>query len=128
MNKQFNVFLSAVRDALAANARAGEALKVFKPIYNKLGAEKQFDCRMQTAQIIAAAFGCEARRSSYDGKATIAFDGERKDDARNSLRYYFPAKGDSRGKGNNKVDAVKKLLTSYGKLSAAEKRRFLASI
>lgn len=130
---QFNVFLSAVRDALVANRKAGEALKAFKPIYNKLGAEKQFDCRMQTAQIIAESYSteespCEARRSSYKGEATIAFDGERKNDARNALRYYFPAKGDSRGKGNNKVDAVKKLLTSYGKLSAAEKRRFLASI
>lgn len=125
---QFNVFLSAVRDALVANRKAGEALKAFKPIYNKLGAEKQFDCRMQTAQLIAESYGCEARRSSYNGEATIAFDGERKNDARNAMRYYFPAKGDSRGKGNNKVDAVKKLLTSYGKLTAAEKRRFLASI
>lgn len=128
MNKQFNVFLSAVRDALAANAMAGEALKAFKPIYNKLGAEKQFDCRMQTAQLIAESYGCEAREGVYDGKKVVAFDGERKNDARNAMRYYFPAKGDSRGKGNNKVDAVKKLLTSYGKLSAAEKRRFLASI
>lgn len=124
---QFNVFLSAVRDALVANHKAGEALKAFKPIYNKLGAEKQFDCRMQTAQLIAESYGCEARRSSYNGEATIAFDGERKNDARNALRYYFPAKGDSRG-SNNKVDAVKALLTRYTKLSAAEKRRFLASI
>ena len=128
MNKQFNAFLSAVRLALVANRKAGEALAAFKPIYNKLGAEKQFDCRMQTAQVVAAAFECEARRSSYNGEATIAFDGERKGDARNMMRYYFPAQGDSRGKGNNKVDAVNKLLTSYGKLTAAEKRRFLASI
>jgi hypothetical protein len=128
MNNQFNVFLSAVRLALVANRKAGEALEAFKPIYNKLGAEKQFECRMQTAQIIAGSYGCEARRSSYNGEATIAFDGERKVDARNAMRYYFPAKGDSRGKGNNKADAVKSLLASYAKLSTAEKRRFLASI
>lgn len=133
MNKQFNVFLSSVRDALAANARAGEALRVFKPIYNKSSAEKQFEYRMQTAQLIAESYSteespCEARRSSYNGEATIAFDGKRKNDARNAMRYYFPAQGDSRGKGNNKVDAVKALLTRYTKLSAAEKRRFLASI
>lgn len=128
MNKQFNVFLSSVRLALIANRKAGEALEAFKPIYNKLGAEKQFECRMQTAQVIATSYGCEAREGVYDGKKVVAFDGERKVDARNAMRYYFPAQGDSRGKGNNKVDAVKALLTRYTKLSAAEKRRFLASI
>ena len=128
MNKQFNVFLSDLRIALAANRKVGESLFAFKVVYNKSSAEKQFEYRMQTAQVIATSYGCEARRSSYNGEATIAFDGERKNDARNALRYYFPAKGDSRGKGNNKVDAVEKLLTSYGKLTTAQKRRFMASI
>lgn len=128
MNNQFNTFIRDLRLALAANRRVGESLLAFKAIYNKSGAEAQFEYRMQTAQVIAASYGCEARRSSYNGEATIAFDGERKGDARNAMRYYFPAKSDSRGKSNNKVDAVNKLLTSYAKLTAAEKRRFLASI
>ena len=128
MNPTFKAFLSALRLALTHNQRVGESLKAFKPIYNKLGAEAQFDCRMQVAEIIASAYDCTARRSSYNGEATIAFDGERKVDARNAMRYYFPAQGDSRGKGNNKADAVKSLLTSYAKLTTAEKRRFLASI
>jgi hypothetical protein len=128
MNTQFNIFLRDLRDALEANRKVGESLLAFKAIYNKSGADKQFEYRMQTAQIIAESYGCKARRSSYDGEATIAFDGKRKGDARNAMRYYFPAKGDSRGKGNNKADAVKSLLASYAKLSTAEKRRFLASI
>jgi hypothetical protein len=130
MNITFKAFLSALQLALVANGKAGEALKAFKPTYNKLGAEKQFECRMQVADIIASAHSCTARRSSYDGEATIAFDGEKKDkeNARAQLRYYFPTIGDNRGKASNKVDAVKSLLTSYGKLSTAEKRRFLAAI
>jgi len=128
MNNQFKAFLSSVRLALIANRQAGEALAAFKPIYNKLGAEKQFECRIQTGQLIAESYGCEAREGVYKGEKVVAFDGERKVDARNAMRYYFPAKGDSRGKGNNKADAVKSLLTSYAKLTAAEKRRFLASI
>ena len=127
MNIQFKAFLSALRLALTHNQRVGESLKAFKPIYNKLGAEAQFDCRMQAAEIIASAYDCTARRSSYNGEATIAFDGENKGNARAQLRYYFPAIGDNRGK-SNKVDAVKALLTSYGKLSTAEKRRFLSAI
>lgn len=128
MNITFKAFLSALQLALVANGDAGEALKAFKPIYNKLGAEAQFDCRMQVAEIIASAYDCTARRSSYNGEATIAFDGENKGNARAQLRYYFPAIGDNRGKASNKADAVKSLLTSYAKLTAAEKRRFLASI
>ena len=127
MNNQFNTFIRDLRIALTANRRVGESLLAFKAIYNKSGAEAQFEYRMQTAQVIASSYGCKARRSSYDGEATIAFDGERKGDARNAMRYYFPAKSDSRG-SNNKVDAVKALLTRYTKLTAAEKRRFLASI
>ena len=127
MNTQFNTFIRDLRIALAANRKVGESLLAFKAIYNKSGAEAQFEYRMQTAQVIAASYGCEARRSSYNGEATIAFDGERKGDARNAMRYYFPAKSDSRG-SNNKVDAVKSLLTRYTKLTAAEKRRFLAAI
>ena len=127
MNITFKAFLSALRIALTANRKVGEALLAFKPTYNKLGAEAQFDCRMQAAELIAEAYGCTARRATYDGKATIAFDGEGKVNARAQLRYYFPAIGDNRGK-SNKADAVKALLTSYGKLSTAEKRRFLAAI
>ncbi len=127
MNITFKAFLSALRIALTANRKVGEALLAFKPVYNKLGAEAQFDCRMQVAELIAEAYGCTARRATYDGKATIAFDGEGKVNARAQLRYYFPAIGDNRGK-SNKADAVKSLLTSYGKLSTAEKRRFLAAI
>ena len=127
MNITFKAFLSALRLALAHNQRVGESLKAFKPIYNRLGAEAQFDCRMQVAEIIASAYDCTARRSAYNGEATIAFDGEGKVNARAQLRYYFPAIGDNRGK-SNKADAVKSLLTSYGKLSTAEKRRFLAAI
>ena len=127
MNTSFKSFLSDLRIALTANRKVGESLLAFKAVYNKSGAEAQFEYRMQTAQVIATSYGCEARRSSYNGEATIAFDGERKGDARNAMRYYFPAKSDSRG-GNNKVDAVKSLLTRYTKLTAAEKRRFLASI
>jgi len=127
MNITFKAFLSALRIALTANRKVGESLKAFKPIYNRLGAEAQFDCRMQVAEIIASAYDCTARRSAYNGEATIAFDGEGKVNARAQLRYYFPAIGDNRGK-SNKADAVKSLLTSYGKLSTAEKRRFLAAI
>jgi len=130
MNIQFKAFLSALRLALAANGKAGEALKAFKPIYNKLGAEKQFECRMQVADIIASAHNCTARRSSYDGEATVAFDGEKKDkeNARAQLRYYFPTIGDNRGKASNKADPLEAALTAYNKLTTAQKRRFLASI
>jgi len=130
MNITFKAFLSALQLALVANGKAGEALKAFKPTYNKLGAEKQFECRMQVADIIASAHSCTARRSSYDGEATIAFDGEKKDkeNARAQLRYYFPAIGDNRGKSSNKVDAVKSLLTAYNKLTTAQKRRFLTAV
>ena len=130
MNITFKAFLSALRLALTHNQRVGESLKAFKPIYNKLGADKQFECRMQVADIIASAYGCTARRSSYNGEATIAFDGEKmdKENARAQLRYYFPAIGDNRGKASNKADAVKSLLTAYNKLTTAQKRRFLTSV
>ena len=49
-------------------------------------------------------------------------------EALKAFKPYFPAIGDNRGKASNKVDAVKALLTSYGKLSTAEKRRFLSAI
>jgi len=127
MNNTFNTFIRDLGLALAANRKVGESLLAFRAVYNKSGAEAQFTYRMKTAEVIAASYGCEARRSSYNGEATIAFDGERKGDARNAMRYYFPAKSDSRG-SNNKADAVKALLTRYTKLTAAEKRRFLASI
>ena len=128
MNNQFKAFLSSVRLALIANRKAGEALEAFKPIYNKLGAEKQFDCRMQTGQLIAESYGCEAREGVYKGEKVVAFDGERKVDARNAMRYYFPAQGDSRGKGNNKADPLKAAITAYNKLTTAQKRRFLTSV
>ena len=128
MNNQFKAFLSSVRIALVANRKAGEALELFKPIYNKLGAEKQFDCRMQTGQLIAESYGCEARAGVYKGEKVVAFDGERKVDARNAMRYYFPAQGDSRGKGNNKADPLKAAITAYNKLTTAQKRRFLTSV
>ena len=128
MNIQFKAFLSALRLALTHNQRVGESLKAFKPIYNKLGAEAQFDCRMQVAEIIASAYDCTARRSSYNGEATIAFDGENKGNARAQLRYYFPAIGDNRGKASNKADPLKAALTAYNKLTTAQKRRFLTSV
>lgn len=124
---QFNVFLSDLRIALGANRKVGESLLAFKPIYNKSSAEKQFEYRMKTAEVIAAAFGCEAREGVYDGKRVVAFDGERKVDARNAMRYYFPAQGDSRGK-SNKADPLKAAIAAYNKLTTAQKRRFLASI
>jgi hypothetical protein len=128
MNITFKAFLSALRLALTHNQRVGESLKAFKPIYNKLGAEAQFDCRMQVAEIIASAYDCTARRSSYNGEATIAFDGENKGNARAQLRYYFPAIGDNRGKASNKADPLKAALTAYNKLTTAQKRRFLTSV
>jgi hypothetical protein len=130
MNITFKAFLSALQLALVANGKAGEALKAFTPTYNKLGAEKQFECRMQVADIIASAHSCTARRSSYNGGATIAFDGEKKDkeNARAQLRYYFPAIGDNRGKASNKADPLKAALTAYNKLTTAQKRRFLTSV
>ena len=128
MNITFKAFLSALRIALTANRKVGEALLAFKPTYNKLGAEAQFDCRMQAAELIAEAYGCTARRATYDGKATIAFDGEGKVNARAQLRYYFPAIGDNRGKASNKADPLKAALTAYNKLTTAQKRRFLTSV
>jgi len=130
MNIQFKAFLSALRIALTANRKVGEALLAFKPTYNKLGAEAQFDCRMRAAELIAEAFGCTARRATYDGKATIAFDGEKmdKENARAQLRYYFPAIGDNRGKASNKADPLKAALTAYNKLTTAQKRRFLTAV
>jgi len=129
MNITFKAFLSALRIALAANRKVGEALLAFKPIYNKLGADKQFECRMQAAELIAEAYGCTARRATYDGEATIAFDGEKmdKENARAQLRYYFPAIGDNRGK-SNKADPLKAALTAYNKLTTAQKRRFLTAV
>jgi hypothetical protein len=128
MNITFKAFLSALRIALTANRKVGEALLAFKPTYNKLGAEAQFDCRMQAAELIAEAYGCTARRATYDGKATIAFDGEGKVNARAQLRYYFPAMGDNRGKASNKADPLKAALTAYNKLTTAQKRRFLTAV
>ena len=129
MNITFKAFLSALRIALTANRKVGEALLAFKPTYNKLGPEAQFDCRMQAAELIAEAYGCTARRATYDGEATIAFDGEKQDkeNARAQLRYYFPAIGDNRGK-SNKADPLKAALTAYNKLTTAQKRRFLSAI
>ena len=119
-------FLCALGRALKANAKVGEALAAYRPIYNKLSAESQYDVRLEVGGIIGAAFGCKVNEATYRGEKTISFEGKRKEDARNAMRYYFPAVSDSRG--NNKVDAVKALLTRYNKLTAAEKRRFLASI
>ena len=122
-----NNLLTAIRNALKANRKAGEALKAYAPTYNKLSPEQQYAVRWQVAQIIAQAYGCEAIVAQYNGERTIGFKGGDKSKARNALRYYFPSTNDSRGHAN-KVDAVAQLLKSYAKLSKAEQRRFLASI
>ena len=122
-----NNLLTAIRNALNANRKAGEALKAYAPTYNKLSPEQQYAVRWQVAQIIAQAYGCEAIVAQYNGERTIGFKGGDKGKARNALRYYFPSTNDSRGHAN-KVDAVAQLLKSYAKLSKAEQRRFLASI
>ena len=127
MNKEFASFISALRLALKANRLAGEALAKFRPTYNRLAPEAQYQVRLQVGGIIAKAFECEAHEATYRGEKTIGFDGERKNDARNAMRYYFPTKSDSRG-SSNKVDPVKALLNKYNALTGAEKRRFLASI
>lgn len=131
MNTQFTSFIVALRKALTANRKAGEALAAYRPHYNKLTPDAQYSVRFKVAGIIADAFECEVRESSYRGEKTIAFDGARKGDARNALRYYFPTASDSRGKGNataNKTDPVTALLEKFKALSAGERRRFLASI
>jgi len=127
MNKQYAKFLASLRTALTANQKAGEALAEYRPIYNKLSPETQFVVRLEVAGEIADAFECEVRESVYRGEKTIAFDGDRKSDARNALRYYFPVKSDSRG-SNNKADPVADLLKKFNALSAGEKRRFLKAI
>jgi hypothetical protein len=127
MNKQYAKFLASLRTALTANQKAGEALAEYRPIYNRLAPESQFVVRLEVAGEIADAFECEVRESVYRGEKTIAFDGDRKSDARNALRYYFPVKSDSRG-SNNKADPVADLLKKFNALSAGEKRRFLKAI
>ena len=128
MNKQLAAFIKALRLALKANQKAGEALAVYRPVYNKLSPEDQFEARLEVAGVVGASFECEAVETVHRGVKTIAFRGKRNEDARNTMRYYFPTKNDSRGRGNNNADPVKSLLRSYGKLTAAQKRRFLASI
>jgi hypothetical protein len=125
--KEFALFLAALRAALVANRKAGEALAAFRPIYNRAKPEQQFEYRLKVAGVVATAYQCKVKEATYRGEKTISFEGKRKEDARNTMRYYFPALNDSRG-SSNKVDPVKALLTRYGKLTAAEKRRFLASI
>lgn len=127
VNKQLVAFINALRVALNANKKAGEALAAYRPIYNKLAPEAQFAARLEIAGVVGAAYQCKVKEATYRGEKTIAFEGKRKEDARNTMRYYFPALSDSRG-SNNSVDPVKSLLTRYGKLTAAQQRRFLASI
>ena len=126
MNKSFINFINALRVALKANQKVGSALKEFKPVYDKAAPETQWQYRLQVAGVIASAYQCKARESVYRGAKTVAFDGDAKDNARKCLDYYFPVKPTA--KTSNKVDPVKALLTSYGKLTSAEKRRFLAAI
>jgi hypothetical protein len=128
MNKSFINFINALRVALKANQKVGSALKEFKPVYDKATPETQWQYRLQVAGVIASAYQCKARESVYRGAKTVAFDGDDRnaENARACMKYYFPVKPTA--KTSNKVDPVKALLTSYGKLTSAEKRRFLAAI
>ena len=127
MNKEFASFLDALLIPLNANRKAGEALAKLRPIYNRASPEQQFVYRFAVAKVVGAAYQCKVNEATYRGEKTIGFEGKRKDDARNAMRYYFPTKSDSRG-SSNKVDPVKSLLNKYNALTGAEKRRFLASI
>jgi hypothetical protein len=86
----------------------------------------------QMARRVEKRYGCEANLTDYGWQFKDA-DGKRHDAAQRfwqrEIRAYDATPMSNRGGANSKqADAVSKLVAAYGKLTAAEKRRFKASI
>lgn len=134
MSNTFTTFRATVAKALQANAKVGQALAEFQPVYDAATGEQQAAWRLDIAGLIGKAYGCEVTQRNYGGKVTIGFKGERSESARSAMRYYFPVASDSAGQSARKetakpkADPVDTALRAFSQLSAVQKKQFLAMV